>query len=588
MHAEPRTDPAIAPAGRFAAPGAGGVAADGLHLVSAAGDAGPVPARARRVLIVEDEAIVQLHLSRIVEALGHEVVGPAASGEEALHAAARVVPDVAVLDVRLASAMDGIETARLLRERHGCEIVFVTAYADEQTVSRIEATEASGYVVKPFRQAEVRIALGAALRERPAVRAVAAEPPPPVRRPRANARVLLYSHDTLGLGHLQRSLNLARALLADNSKMSVLLATGSPVAHRFPLPPGSDTMKLPAVRKVAAEDYAARSLDLSGDEILRMRSNLLLRTVRDYEPDALIVDHAPTGMRGEMLPALEWLTENTKCIKMLGLRDIIDDPAAVTGMWTRDGVYDTIDTYYEHVNVYGMQSVFDVATAYGFPARLAAKTHFVGYVTGEDESEAAAQDPMFENRSRPLVVVTIGGGDGGADTVIGNYLEMVRRYRDRVEFDTVILTGPLLPAGTLAQLRDQAAGLPVTLRDFVPSARPYIRRADLVVCTAGYNTMTEVLSLAPRAIVIPRILHRQEQIMRASRFAALGFVDLLHPDDANADTLFERVVRQLSSAERPIAAARTARTLHFDGAERVARICQTAARNALAESGGPA
>ena len=589
MHAEPAPQPnhAFTNLDAAGATAAGGAPDGSLRLVAESGGGTALPARARRVLVVEDEAIVQLHLARIVESLGHQVVGPVASGEAALAAAAQLVPDVAVLDVRLASMMDGIETARLLRERHGCAVVFVTAYADEQTVSRIESAEASGYVVKPFRQAEIRIALGAALRERATPRPVAPEPPV-VRRPRSNTRVLLYSHDTLGLGHLQRSLNLARALLANNSKMSVLLATGSPVAHRFPLPEGSDTMKLPAVRKVAAEDYAARSLDLSGDEILRLRSNLLLRTVRDYEPDALIVDHAPTGMRGEMLPALQWLTENTKCVKMLGLRDIIDDPAYITTTWTRDGVYDAIDTYYDHVNIYGMQNLFDVATAYGFPARLAAKTHFVGYVTGEDASEETTQDPVFENRTRPLVVVTIGGGDGGANTVIGNYLEMLRRHRDRIDFDSVILTGPLLPAATLTQLREQAEGLPVTLRDFVASARPYIRRADLVVCTAGYNTMTEVLSLAPRALVIPRILHRQEQIMRASRFAALGFVDVLHPDEANADTMYERVSRQLNDAHRPIAAAREIRTLHFDGAERVARICETAARNALAESGGSA
>ena len=76
--------------------------------------------------------------------------------------------------------------------------------------------------------------------------------------------------------------------------------------------------------------------------------------------------------------------------------------------------------------------------------------------------------------------------------------------------------------------------------------------------------------------------------MRASRFEALGFVEVLHPDEANADTMFERVSRQLNDAHRPIAAAREMQTLHFDGAERVARICETAARDALAESGGPA
>lgn len=542
-------------------------------------------ARPRRVLIVEDEAIVQLHLARVVTDCGHEVVGPASSAEGALQAAAARTPDVALLDVRLASAVDGVDLARTLRERYDCAVVFVTAATDEATIARIEAVQASGYVVKPFRQAEIRLALGSALRERPPAHVVPLDPPSPPRRPHHNARVLLYSHDTLGLGHLQRSLNLARAILQRDTQVSVLLATGSPVAHRFTLPPGSDSVKLPAVRKVAAEDYAARSLDLSGDEILRMRTNLLLRTVRDFEPDVLIVDHAPQGMRGEMLPALRWLAANSSCCKVLGLRDIIDDPASVCDAWTRDGVYDTVAGLYDQVNVYGMQSIFDVTTAYGFPAAVAAKTRFVGYVTGQADDEEPGE-ALFESPARPLVVVTIGGGEGGADAVIGNYLRMLHRHHERVDFDTIVLTGPLVPGPVARDIAAEAVGLPVTVRDFVPSARPYIRRADLVVCTAGYNTMTEVLSLAPRAIVIPRILHRQEQQLRAERLAALGLVEVLLPDQVTPDDLFARVRRQLYGSSRPLEAARAAHLIHFDGAEHVAQSCEVAARRALANSGG--
>jgi len=365
----------------------------------------------------------------------------------------------------------------------------------------------------------------------------------------------------------------------------VLLTTGSPVAHRFPLPPGSDSVKLPAVRKVAAEDYAARSLDLSGDEILRMRTNLLLRTVRDYEPDVVIVDHAPIGMRGEMLPALRWLAENTRCVRMLGVRDIIDDPASVCAAWTRNGVYDAIASLYDHVNVYGMRDLFDVVAAYSFPAAVAAKTRFVGYVTGAVEADDGA--PPEPRPARPVVLVTIGGGDGGIDTVIGTYLEMLRRHRHDIDFDSVVLTGPLVPAAAARDLAARAAGLPVVVHDFVPSARPFIRRADLVVCTGGYNTMAEVLSLAPRAIVIPRILHRQEQRLRAERFAALGLLEVLGPDAVHPDVLYASVERQLHDDARPLAAARCFRRFDFDGAERVAAACSQLVRAPLAAGGAP-
>ena len=117
----------------------------------------------RDILIVEDELIVQMHLSGIVSGLGHRVSGTASSGAEALAAAAAMAPDLVLMDIRLANGDDGVETARQLRELYGCAVIFVTAYADMETIARTSDVLPAGYVVKPFTGAEVHAAITTAL-----------------------------------------------------------------------------------------------------------------------------------------------------------------------------------------------------------------------------------------------------------------------------------------------------------------------------------------------------------------------------------------------------------------------------------------
>ncbi|MDX1996246.1 MAG: sigma-54 dependent transcriptional regulator [Thermoanaerobaculia bacterium] len=121
------------------------------------------------VMIVEDEGIVQLHLRRIVEAAGFQVVGLARTGLEALAVAAEHNPDIALLDIRLDGPLDGVETGLQLRAAGDTSIVFVTAHADEATLSRASAALPLGYVVKPFEAEDVRAALVTAAAQRSAL-----------------------------------------------------------------------------------------------------------------------------------------------------------------------------------------------------------------------------------------------------------------------------------------------------------------------------------------------------------------------------------------------------------------------------------
>lgn len=116
-----------------------------------------------KVLIVEDEPIVALDLKQEVEQLGCEVVGVAESAEEALVAVELCRPDLALLDVRIAGSMDGIQTARMLRGGYRIPAVFLTSYSDETTIARAAREMPYGYLTKPFQSCELKATLRVAL-----------------------------------------------------------------------------------------------------------------------------------------------------------------------------------------------------------------------------------------------------------------------------------------------------------------------------------------------------------------------------------------------------------------------------------------
>ena len=112
-----------------------------------------------RILIVEDEGLVGCDMAASLEQLGYQVLGICASGEEAIERFEELQPDLVLLDVHLAGQLDGIDTAALLQQRKPVAIVYVTACADLDTVARARRTHPQGYLLKPFNQDELRLAV---------------------------------------------------------------------------------------------------------------------------------------------------------------------------------------------------------------------------------------------------------------------------------------------------------------------------------------------------------------------------------------------------------------------------------------------
>ena len=115
------------------------------------------------ILVVEDERVVADDIEESLRKLGYDVLGTASNSDECLEKAAAQRPDLVLMDIRLEGAIDGIETARMLRARFDVPVVYLTAFADEQTIARACETEPHGYILKPFRGSELKSAVEVAL-----------------------------------------------------------------------------------------------------------------------------------------------------------------------------------------------------------------------------------------------------------------------------------------------------------------------------------------------------------------------------------------------------------------------------------------
>lgn len=124
-----------------------------------------------RILVVEDEAIVAMGIKHKLETMGHEVVDTVSTGKDAIRASKIHEPDLVLMDIVLKGEMDGIEAARKIRDRFNIPIIYLTAYADEEMLTRAKVTEPYGYIVKPFKSSELNANIEMAIyRHRAAMR----------------------------------------------------------------------------------------------------------------------------------------------------------------------------------------------------------------------------------------------------------------------------------------------------------------------------------------------------------------------------------------------------------------------------------
>jgi predicted glycosyltransferase len=387
-------------------------------------------------------------------------------------------------------------------------------------------------------------------------------------------KILMYSHDSFGLGHLRRTLALAEAFVGRGPGISVLILTGSTVSGTFRMSCGIDLVKLPSAVKVAGGVYEPSRMSVGFEDLRALRSGLILSTATSFAPDAFVVDKAPLGMKREVLPALEFLrAERPSTLNVLGLRDVMDDPARVRRNWREGRIAEAIEEFYDAILVYGPREVYDPLPEYGLSASTLERCNYVGYV-GRDATPEEASDPPF---LPGYVLVTAGGGGDGL-YLMENYLKGLKESEP--PYESVVVTGPLMDDASRKRVERLSRGLRVRVLDFRADMERLIARAGAVVSMGGYNTTVELLAAGKPALIVPRVEPRVEQLIRARRLAELGLVEMIHPYDLTPGLLRGKVEELLERGPNPAARG----VVDLSGASRAVEIVEAgiAQKQALA------
>lgn len=372
--------------------------------------------------------------------------------------------------------------------------------------------------------------------------------------------IVMYSHDSVGLGHARRNRALAFALASElptllGEPVRGLLVAGHPDASRDPLPPGWDWLVLPGVTH-GPGGYLPRSLGVDPARLRTLRASVVQACVEALGPDLFVVDRHPFGADRELVSVLDRL-RGAGCRTVLGLRDILDAPATARAEWDALGDPAALADAFDAVWLYGDTGVHDARITGELPASLAGKAIPTGYLAHGRPAAVSEGAP-----ATPYVLTLLGGGSDGRDLAT-----LALTAEVPADHEHLIVTGPQFPARDAAALAtlNEAVGRRACIVRTALNVPELIAGASGVVSMCGYNTATEILASSTPALVLPRCRRRQEQALRAGALAAVGAVGHLDPRAATPALVSEWLA---AAVER-----RTSRDhLDLDGLRRVPRL----------------
>ena len=366
-----------------------------------------------------------------------------------------------------------------------------------------------------------------------------------------NAKILIYSHDTFGLGHLRRCREIAHALVEAYSGLSVLIISGATIAGAFDYRTRVDFVKVPSVIKLRNGEYTSLAEHIPLADTLAMRRTIIKNTAETFAPDVFIVDKEPAGLRGEIEETLAMLQKRGTTL-VLGLREVMDAPRLLASEWADAGTMLKIQRYYDTVWVYGPRGFNDPLKGLEVPQDVRNRMRYTGFL--RRRAKGIAPTRMGGEIPEEYILVTTGGGGDGEDVV----RQVLAAYTcdDGPTLPAVVTLGPYLPSRAREELKLIGEQLPdVRMIDFDNRLEDLIAGASAVVSMAGYNTFCEILSFDKPSLLLPRTHPREEQLVRAQRASALGLATMLLPEQANDPATLAATLRQLPFVPPPSAAA---------------------------------
>ncbi len=364
----------------------------------------------------------------------------------------------------------------------------------------------------------------------------------------SDARILIYSHDSFGLGHLRRCRAIAHALVEQDKEISVLIMSGSPIIGSFDFRARVDFVRVPGVIKLRNGDYTSLNLHIDIEQTLQIRSSIIHHTAAIFDPDLFIVDKEPLGLRGEVEETLLMLKSRGVPL-ILGLRDVMDDPDLLVPEWERKNVVPALRDLYDDIWVYGLPQICDPLEGVELPKSVRKRMTFTGYLRRTLPHTPLPPTPLKKIAGPYILVTTGGGGDGEAiiDWVLRAY-----EHDRNMPFPALLVLGPFMQSERQAEFIARAAKLKkIEAITFDAQMETLVERAIGVVAMGGYNTFCEILSFDKRALIVPRTKPRREQYIRAARAEELGLCRVLVESETMDPSVMATALRHLPQQQLP-------------------------------------
>ena len=380
--------------------------------------------------------------------------------------------------------------------------------------------------------------------------------------------LMFYCQYVFGMGHLVRSLEIARALVHD---FDVTFVAGGDPVDGLEVPGIAKLVRLPAL-EAHPGFQGLRTCDPAADleETRRARQQRLLDLFENVRPEVLVVELFPFGRKQfsfELIPLLERACECGTFV-VCSLRDILVRKQNQSAHEQR--VCEIANSYFDLILVHGDPALVTIDETFSRIGDLRCEVRYTGYVV----KSACQIRNILPRNCRPIIVGSIGGGRSEEGQQLMEELTSAAwLLQERIPHQFRIFAGPFIPDDAYARLQYLAMGTRnIHLDKYTPDLISYLAGADLSVSLGGYNTTMDILRTGVRALILPAAdSGDQEQELRASKLERLGAIEMIEPGGITAAELAARIERALDRPPLRI-------VLDLNGAENTRALLSTLAR----------
>lgn len=357
-------------------------------------------------------------------------------------------------------------------------------------------------------------------------------------------KILFYCQYLTGMGHLVRSTEIIRNLVAD---FQVCFVNGGPPVSSFEIPPEVQLVTLPPLWIEKGQLQVAHGFkDI--EDVKNHRKNTLIQLFEEFQADCLITEFFPFGRHKlgfELIPLLDHIKAVAPQTKIVSsVRDIIGRSDLES---EEETICQLINQYFDLILFHSDRNFQKLEESFTSVEKLQCPVEYTGFVA---QSKIKSLNPKDLNliTTNPLILVSIGGGRIGYE-LLESIIKVGPILKNKIPHTIQIFTGPFLPE---EQFRLLEAGAEkqsnIKLQRYTPDLMAYMEKAELSISLSGYNTTMNILSTGVNSLVVP-IGHYnkdQEQLIRTQKLERMGIVEVIDPQNLNLDFLAQKIISCLN------------------------------------------